>query len=275
MSYHKILGWRLTHCSGASYLSSPDQPSRVYPDRLIRPLPRRSLRSRLSQEAAESITFPPNPPSTNLPSYGHYDQTGEFSSDNKVRVHQNGSAFDADDLDDEDQCPHHHQHCDHDIDDDDIDSADDLSPVVLRHTNSYRTSPRSPRSRHTRYGSYGLKSGSSSAPDGYEAFENTNNKKKRKIPTSGGLGLHQSSLTNDLASMGISGTRDGASDDLGYYGSPSPSGGAVQGLGRTRGSRKSGGRNPLGVSVNGSNVRAGSAKHNQSVAAGTKRKSST
>ena len=39
--------------------------------------------------------------------------------------------------------------------------------------------------------------------DGYDSFENTNNKKKRKIPTSGSLGTHHTSLSSDLANMGI------------------------------------------------------------------------
>lgn len=259
--------------SGASYLSSPDQASSVYPDRLIRPLPRRSLKSRLSQEAAESITFPPNPPSTSLPAYSHYGENGEFLNDSKVLVQHNGTVYDHDhehdhehdhDHDDDDHdhehCPHHH--CHHDHDDDDLDSADDSSPVALRHSSNYRSSPRSPRSRHGRYGSYGGKG--SGAPDGYEAFENTNNKKKRKIPTSGSLSLHHSSLTSDLVSMGIGSSRDGTSEDPHhYYGSPSPSSMGIQGAGRGRGGRKSATRNPLGVSVNGSNARNTSSKYDQ------------
>lgn len=265
-----------TDSSGGSYLSSPDQPSSVYPDRLIRPLPKRTIRSRLSLEAAESINFPPNPPSTSLPSYTQYGQNGEFLSDNKVHIHQNGSVYDQDDVDEEDQCPHHHQHCDHDhdIDEDDLDSADELSPEALRHSDSYRASPRSPRSRHTRYGSYGGKPGSS-APDGYEAFENTNNKKKRKIPTSGSLSLHHTSLANDLTSLGIGSTKDGTVDESGYYGSPSPSGSGAQGGARVRGSRKSLTRNPLGVSVNGSNARSGPTKYDQSITPNSKCESKT
>ncbi|KAL8974034.1 MAG: hypothetical protein Q9197_001730 [Variospora fuerteventurae] len=37
--------------------------------------------------------------------------------------------------------------------------------------------------------------------DGYDSFENTNNKKKRKIPTSGSLGGHHTSLSAEMASM--------------------------------------------------------------------------
>ena len=107
--------------------------------------------------------------------------------------------------------------------------------------------------------------------DGYDSFENTNNKKKRKIPTSGSLGSHQSSLSADMAQMGISSTRDidvaqsGPDSGVGhYYGTgnsavPSVSSGTgISGAGRGRygrvGTRYYNGRSPLGVSVNGSNT---------------------
>ncbi|KAJ5176647.1 uncharacterized protein N7482_002524 [Penicillium canariense] len=44
-----------------TFNSAPDTPSPVYPDRLIRPLPRRTLRSRLSIDAADTIHYPPTP----------------------------------------------------------------------------------------------------------------------------------------------------------------------------------------------------------------------
>ena len=44
-----------------------------------------------------------------------------------------------------------------------------------------------------------------SSADGYESFENTSNKKKRKIPLSGTSSMHQSQLSAEMASMGISG----------------------------------------------------------------------
>ena len=107
--------------------------------------------------------------------------------------------------------------------------------------------------------------------DGYDSFENTNNKKKRKIPTSGLLGGHQSSLSADMAQMGISSAQDtdvGQSEtDSGvghYYGTGNSavpavsSGTGISGAGRGRygraGTRYHNGRSPLGVSVNGSNT---------------------
>jgi len=43
-----------------------------------------------------------------------------------------------------------------------------------------------------------------SSADGYESFENTSNKKKRKIPLSSASSMHQSQLSAEMASMGIS-----------------------------------------------------------------------
>ena len=111
----------------------------------------------------------------------------------------------------------------------------------------------------------------SDSVDGYDSFENTNNKKKRKIPTSGSLGSHQSSLSADMAQMGISSAREvdlGQSEsDSGvghYYGTGNSalpavsSGTGISGAGRGRygraGMRYQSGRSPLGVSINGSNT---------------------
>ncbi len=103
--------------------------------------------------------------------------------------------------------------------------------------------------------------------DGYDSFENTNNKKKRKIPALGG---HHSTLSAEMASMGLSSTRDidvsQVDQDGGvghYYGTGSSatpaksSGTGISGAGRGRygraGGRRHSGRSPLGVSSNGLN----------------------
>ncbi|KIX09462.1 uncharacterized protein Z518_00542 [Rhinocladiella mackenziei CBS 650.93] len=254
-----------------SYLSSPDTPSTVFPERLIRPLPKRSIKSRLSQEAADAITYPPTLPSTSLPTYAHYGENGDYPNDSKVLVQHHSDGYDHDHDHDHDEehdhhgCPHHH-HCHHDEYEDDLDSQDERM-VPVRHY--FVTSQRSPRSaRQSRYAA----KGGASVPDGYEAFENTNNKKKRKIPTSGSLSLHHSTMTNELAHMGISGSKDGSADDS-YYATThtgTSSGLGVQGAGRGRNTRKLPGRNPLGVSVNGSNARSGPSKYDQNMSANAK-----
>ena len=185
--------------------------------------------------------------------------------------HDHEHDHDHDHDDEHDHC-HHHHHCHHHDEDDEIESIDE-SPIALRHSSSYRSSPRS--ARHPRYANHAARN-SISGPDGYEAFENTNNKKKRKIPTSGSISLHHS-LTTDLAHMGINGTKDGAHDELGaspYYGHGSavPSSGlGLQGAGRGRNGRKPGARNPLGVSVNGANARSQS-KYDQNMSVSAKGK---
>lgn len=110
--------------------------------------------------------------------------------------------------------------------------------------------------------------------DGYDSFENTNNKKKRKIPTSGSLGNHHTTLSAEMAHMGISSSRDmealNVDSDGGvghYYGTgnsaipAASSGTGISGAGRGRygrsGPRNGGGRSPLGVSMNGLNALQG------------------
>lgn len=107
--------------------------------------------------------------------------------------------------------------------------------------------------------------------DGYDSFENTNNKKKRKIPTSGNLSNHHSTLSAEMAHMGISSNRDidimqaDADGGVGqYYGTgnsaipASASGNGMSGAGRGRYGRitprNSNGRSPLAVSINGPNA---------------------
>ena len=110
-----------------------------------------------------------------------------------------------------------------------------------------------------------------SGPDGYEAFENTNNKKKRKIPTSGSLSMHHSALADDLSHLGINANSDGLADEVhgGQNGVSAP-GLGVQGAGRGRYARKTSGRHPLGVSLNGINMKAGGSKYDQNMSATAK-----
>ena len=112
---------------------------------------------------------------------------------------------------------------------------------------------------------------SNDSMDGYDSFENTNNKKKRKIPTSGMLGNHHSSLSAEMANMGITPSRgDNSSPGLQeggvgqYYGNGNSArpagitGTGISGAGRGRygrpGRRDFSGRSPLGLSMNGSNA---------------------
>ncbi|THC88368.1 hypothetical protein EYZ11_012190 [Aspergillus tanneri] len=173
------------------YNTTPDTPSPIYPDRLIRPLPKRTLRSRLSSDAADSILFPPTPSATHL-FYGA--DTGEVVNDSKIYVQESDSH------DPERDRRHPYANGAR------LESDEDDGPVVVRRSAGFRGSSLSPSTQPQLLPSNGeappTKS-SSAGPDGYDAFENTNNKKKRKIPTPGSLGGHHSTLSPEFSSMGL------------------------------------------------------------------------
>ncbi|PGG99859.1 hypothetical protein AJ80_09281 [Polytolypa hystricis UAMH7299] len=236
--------------SGAYNSSAPDTPSPIYPDRLIRPLPKRPIRSRLSREAAESILYPPAPPATQL-FYGAYAANGDAVNDAKVYVQQNAYAFEG-----SPERDHHY--------DDGVDSGDEDGHVVIRRSGGFHRASMSPslqgdnRQKYAKHSEGTPSKPPSSGPDGYDAFENTNNKKKRKIPTSGNLGSH-SNLSADISNMGLSAGGNGVSSDDGsgtgsYYGTghpASPAGSGMSGPGRGRygraAARSLSGRMPFSV----------------------------
>jgi hypothetical protein len=146
-----------------------------------------------------------------------------------------------------------------------MDSGEEDGPVVVRRNGGFHRSSLSPQAggqKYTKHVEGAPAKATSFGPDGYDAFENTNNKKKRKIPTSGNLGNH-SNLSADMANMALSaaGGPNVVSLDDGngtgpYYGSgnpASPAGSAISGPGRGRygrnASRNIGGRTPLSVHV--------------------------
>jgi hypothetical protein len=224
------------------YNSAPDTPSPVYPDRLIRPLPKRTLRSRLSTEAADSILYPPAPPATQL-FYGTSVDHGEAVNDSKVYVQQSLET-DAHDRISERESGHTYENSL------DLESGDEDGPVVVRRSAGFRGSSLSPSAARIQpHALSGTVEGSqtkssSTGPDGYDAFENTNNKKKRKIPTPGNLGGHHSTLSPEFASMGLASSAQAPStavnevNNVGtYYGTGSPASpglGGISGSGRGR-----------------------------------------
>ncbi|KAL2849204.1 hypothetical protein BJY01DRAFT_210862 [Aspergillus pseudoustus] len=225
----------MTATLNGMFNSAPDTPSPVYPDRLIRPLPKRPLRSRLSSEAADSILYPPTPPATQL-FYGALSN-GDVVNESKVYVQQSDSR---------DQSPErdHHILYENGVD---LDSGDEDGPVVVRRSAGFRGLSLSPTPQHHALPNSGkgqpIKS-SPAGPDGYDAFENTNNKKKRKIPTPGNLGSHHSSLSPEFATMGLSNSAQNHSASSGdgghvstFYGTGSPAspvGSGISGSGRGR-----------------------------------------
>ena len=177
----------------SSVTRSPDTLSPLWPDRPIRPMPKNRLSSKLSPEQADSIVYPPHPPQTSpLFSFPHsIPDSQEGRGGPRANGHRSSSA-----------------HCDCGGHSDDEDAGYDhpsyrwSSPgadgtpmssaqqkmVAARATNKIPAAPAS----------------TTSSADGYESFENTSNKKKRKIPLSSGSSAHQSSLSADMANMGIS-----------------------------------------------------------------------
>ncbi|KAJ5451281.1 hypothetical protein N7491_000463 [Penicillium cf. griseofulvum] len=216
--------------------SSPDTPSTIYPDRLIRPLPRRTLRSRLSSDAADTLFYPPTPPASQI-FYGvsadsEEAQTVETELSPEVDAHEFETSVE-------------------------LESGDEGGPMVVRRSGVIRRSSMSPPASGNPHSfPHDTPQTKSSTGDGYDAFENTNNKKKRKIPTPGNLGGHHSALSPEFASMGLANSTPARvptpTDPTGtYYGSgnpASPLGNGISGSGRGRLGRptvRSSSRNPL------------------------------
>jgi hypothetical protein len=271
----------------------PDTASPVYPDRPIRPLPKRRLRDRLSSDQTDAIPFPPQAPNTS-PIFGYpYVQSEKERPERRPLRAGSGSDVPA--------CLDCGQHHSSEID---VESEEDEEEPRLRH-GDMNFSPESLQMTRRDGDYYGNgkaamradwdskpapPGSTASSADGYESFENTNNKKKRKIPqsnASGGGHGHQSTLSAEMANMGISqrdgesgGAEDGNASHTAYtYGhqtvtsTPSGTSNAASGRGRYgRSGRGSLDRKPLGASTNGLNAAiAGRARPDASPKTGTSR----
>ncbi|KAJ5947377.1 hypothetical protein N7466_000392 [Penicillium verhagenii] len=244
----------MTATLNGTFNSAPDTPSVVYPDRLIRPLPKRTLRSRLSIDAADTIHYPPTPPASQI-FYGVSGDSEEAVNDSKVYVQQTIES-DRQELTPEAESHHAFETAA------ELESGDEDAPVVVRRSAGFRGSLSPVSSTHPGSGKDGV-SKSSTGPDGYDAFENTNNKKKRKIPTPGNMPGHHSALSPEFANMGLANSNSApppAGDGTGtgtYYGNgnpASPLGSGISGSGRGRLSgrvcpRIGQGRNPLSANA--------------------------
>ncbi|KAG6028803.1 hypothetical protein E4U41_000581 [Claviceps citrina] len=249
---------------------SPDTVSSLFPDRPIRPLPKRRLRERLSPEVAESISLPPSTQSA-LPLFHYLPYTlkdDRSSLTINVSIPIRTSA-----LEDNERANALQRNGT---------NADHMREEYAKHRSLLMTIsrpeilPRSGResgqqehSRHAASQTTQPQHSASSSVDGYDSFENTNNKKKRKIPSAvdlsvngvHGLGSEASSitLTPGPTVPGSSGGHYGT--DIGCHGSAGNtlSAGYVgnnQGLsgpGRGRIGRSRNGRSPLRAHPDGSN----------------------
>ncbi|KAI8632882.1 hypothetical protein F5Y19DRAFT_419332 [Xylariaceae sp. FL1651] len=231
---------------------SPESTSSLFPDRPIRPLPKRRLRERLSPGVADSIKYPPAPQtSTPLFVYPYNSREGSSSSaelagasgrenvvkpGEDVRFRRNGLTADRDDESLMSQARRA------------LGSRGFHEP--LEH--GYRIPQRSGQPRHPKPQP---PPSTASSADGYDSFENTNNKKKRKIPIAGETilnGTHVLSETNAFGipsppAMGDGDGGDPLPTSTPYYqsGGPLSNGQGISGPGRGRYGRIRNGRSPL------------------------------
>ena len=248
---------------------APDISSPVYHDRPIRPLPKRRLRDRLPPQQTESLVFP-SVPNHSQPLFGFPyapavapppvpGKTGDGQASTGAQV--TGSRLDAD-----------------------MDKMERLrSRLKQQNTvgggvlfdSTYQHTP----TKSANLGRMPAPAESStSSIDGDESFENTNNKKKRKIPQSGVIGIHHSSIAADFANMGLSPRGDEghmAPDDYGSGTTAGIQSNAAIISGRARLGRSGRGsldaRRPLGNITNGTNfANSGSSRGRVSSGAGGK-----
>ncbi|OIW31256.1 hypothetical protein CONLIGDRAFT_573934 [Coniochaeta ligniaria NRRL 30616] len=169
---------------------SADTVSSLFPDRPIRPLPKRRLRERLSPDVAESIQYPPAPQTTTpLFYYSYNPRDDEYEPAPYGRREsrpgllgptggRNGLGID---------------------DDDDAARMSRIASLAMNMSDSMtrpaRTLAKQDHAKHPN--SHPPQSAASSADGYYDPFEITNNKKKRKIPTAGETTLGGSHSMND------------------------------------------------------------------------------
>lgn len=183
---------------------SSDTVSSSFPDRPIRPLPKRRLRERLSPEVADTIRYPPSPddnaPLFYYPPYtpkeaGASQNIDPASPSNQGRRNEHGRNY----------TPRRNGTGSIEVDEDGAAPRSTLAPRsppessgpnVRRPSRPDRTRPANSQPPPT----------APSSADSYDSFENTNNKKKRKIPSAGDSILISSThmLNTEISSLTIS-----------------------------------------------------------------------
>ncbi|OLN96346.1 hypothetical protein CCHL11_00595 [Colletotrichum chlorophyti] len=268
----KLTGLRLYHSTstlanlGVSLLEagpnrkmSPESVSSLFPQRPIRPLPKRRLRERLSPEVADSIEYPPaNHNSSPLFYYPHVVRDEAPSRSGAMNGTSRGVAA-------HESSPKGHMG----IGESDEEELALSSSKVVRRSHPEilnRASAMPPKPEHSRHPNPQPPPSTTSSADGYESFENTNNKKKRKIPTAGDSALSGGHSLADLASIGVTTvTSPNEHGDLAGPVSPSYYGAGnfvannqgISGPGRGRFGRSRNGRSPLRALSDAANNWAG------------------
>ena len=221
---------------------SPETIS-AYSDRPIRPLPKIPLRERLSPHVAESIKYPPAPKTTIPLFYYGYNVPG-LRPNSVTEAQHSTERESADEIERTYIARRNKEELESDDDEQAYHSRVYSRPFpdpagwsyrFVQKQNSKLPNPHPPVS-------------TASSVDGYDSFENTNNKKKRKIPTAGDSNLNGAHLASDVVGIGTSGADDSVEDVISPEGAYQSSVGAVPGIsgpGRGRYGRMRNGRSPL------------------------------
>ncbi|KAF9770855.1 hypothetical protein IL306_011531 [Fusarium sp. DS 682] len=233
---------------------SPDIVSSLFPDRPIRPLPKRRLREKLSPGTAETITYPPSTHETtplfNYPPY-NFREDGSPPRACSTSPAQQGRRTEAE----RNYTPRRNG----------MGLTDgDEEETTLRSTHVTRSPPEiltrgTQRSSKPELPNPQPPLSATSSVDGYDVFENTNNKKKRKIPSAGDASLNgNQGLNNEIGSPAISPgvdhspTNEPHNDRAYSHSNSHPTAGTftsnnqgISGPGRGRLGRSRNGRSPL------------------------------
>ncbi|KAI1033654.1 hypothetical protein LB504_012699 [Fusarium proliferatum] len=249
---------------GSNLNMSPDTVSSLFPDRPIRPLPKRRLREKLSPGAVETIAYPPSTHETTplfyYPPYNFREDTSPPRACSTSPSQQTRRA--------EEGCNYTPRRNELGLPD-----GDDEEPA-LRSTLVTRSPPEiltrgTQRSSKPDIPDPQPPPSATSSVDGYDVFENTNNKKKRKIPSPGELSVNGTQgSSNEIAisaGAGHSPTDESHNDRAPFHSVSHPTTGTflsnnqgISGPGRGRLGRSRNGRSPLrALSDSNSNAWAG------------------
>lgn len=234
--------------TGHNRTMSPESVSSLFPQRPMRPLPKRRLRERLSPEVADSIEYPPanqnSSPLFYYPNIVRDDtplRTGGLNG-----VSRGGIGYES-----SPRGPAGNGESDEE------ELALSSSKVVRRSHPEIlnRASAVPPKADQSKHPSPQPPPSTTSSADGYESFENTNNKKKRKIPTAGDSTLSGAHSLVEINAMAISAATTpsnehgdmGVSGPSSYYGNSNfvANNQGISGPGRGRFGRSRNGRSPL------------------------------
>ncbi|RKF60400.1 hypothetical protein OnM2_051038 [Erysiphe neolycopersici] len=212
-----------------------------YSDRPIRPLPKRRLRERLSPDIVELIKYP-LAPRANPPMFYHsYNLRGETGTNGTIESLNSGERKRFDEL----EKNYVSRRNDKDLTGE-IEEAAYSDWIFSRRSIDTATGSYSffQKSDTKNYNSQPPGSTASSI-DGYDSFENTNNKKKRKIPTPGESNLNGIRISGDV--IGSSSQDD--LEDLVHQSQSSLQG--ICGPGRGRYGRNRNGKSPINTFSDG------------------------